>query len=218
MVAVLTFNCILLADGASATHAPATQPFSVTPTQRWAGYYESMPRINSASATWRVPALHCRAGTTLSSTWVGVGGLDGSVLLQAGLFDNCLSGMAENGGFGEVYPGSTKSFAVVTRPGDKVTATVSLVGGTWQARVTDDTTRQSEMAPATSYAGGGTAEGMTEAYGEPTYVMSNFGTERFSRVSVNGSRAKAEQAWSMRGAAGSVRPTNPKNEYQLIYG
>jgi hypothetical protein len=129
-----------------------------------------------------------------------------------------LSGLAENGGFAEAFPGSTQSFGIVMRPGDKVTATVADVGGTWQARVTDDTTRQSEMSPATGYAGGGTAEWMAEAYGEPTYSVSNFGTEKLSHLSIDGSRANPEQAWSMTGAAGTVNPTNPARGYRLIYG
>lgn len=203
------------AAAGATTHEPQ---LSVTATNRWAGYFESRPAIHSASASWRVPTLHCTSGTTMSSTWVGVGGLNGSVLLQAGLFDNCLSGVPVNGGFAEAYPGSTQSFGLLLRPGDRIVATVEDVSGHWQARVTDATTHHTQSAGAPGYSGGGTAEWMAEAYGQPTYPITNFGSERFLSIRVNGARARPPSAWSLSGAAGRVHPTNPSLGYQLVYG
>jgi hypothetical protein len=215
-VMVMVGSLLSPAVAGATTHEPL---LSVTATSRWAGYFESHAAIHSVSASWRVPTLRCSSGTTtMSSTWVGVGGLNGSVLLQAGLFDNCLSGVAVNGGFAEAYPGSTQSFGLLLRPGDRIVATVEDVSGRWQGRVTDATTHQSEGAGAPGYAGGGTAEWMAEAYGQPTYRITNFGSERFLSIRVNGARARPPSAWSLTGAAGNVHPTDPSRGYQLVYG
>ena len=198
--------------------APSSASFALTPTDRWAGYYEEPGEVTSARATWRVPHLSCSSETSLSSTWVGVGGLDGSVLLQVGMFDNCIDGVAENGAFAEEYPGSTTSFQLLISAGDTVTASVALTAGTWEATLTDDTTGQQEKAAASGYAGGGSAEWFVEAYGQPSYPLTNFGAETFSDLMVNGSAAVPDEGWEMEDSSGSLVavPSNPSSGSHTI--
>jgi hypothetical protein len=101
------------------------------------------------------------------------------------------------------------------RAGDRVTVWVGKVGTRWQGRVTDNTTRQSQVIAVNGYQGGGSAEWMTEAYGEPTYQISNFGTERFANLRLDSRPARPTHAWAMRGSAGTVTPTSG---YRLVYG
>ncbi|MGB9111126.1 MAG: G1 family glutamic endopeptidase [Acidimicrobiales bacterium] len=183
--------------GRTATAASASVSGSFRPvlTSQWAGYFETPGHVTSAKATWIAPKLSCTGAQTLSSTWVGVGGLSGGSLLQAGLFDNCLDGTPENGAFAEEYPGSTISFNLRIRSGDTITAFVEKGPSGWYARVTDATTGQSGVSRAPDYRGGGSAEWMAEAYGSSRGVpVSNFGSERLSMFSVDHAPARISSA------------------------
>lgn len=200
------------------TTVPASNGFDPQFTSQWAGYFETPGLVSSVSATWVVPDLVCSGTETLSSTWVGVGGLSGGALLQAGMFDNCIAGEAENGAFAEEYPGSTVSFGLLVRPGDTVTATVSDGASGWQAQVTDVTTGQAESASAPDYLGGGSAEWMVEAYGAPGGIpVSDFGSEQLSAFIVGGAPASisGSDVWEM----ANVTASDPApGTYRLTYG
>lgn len=160
-------------------------------TNRWAGYFATPGAVTSVIGTWSVPRLLCTSAETRSSTWVGVGGLAGGTLLQVGMYENCLGGQAIQGAFAEQYPGSTVSFQLLIREGDVVTATVAKGPNGWYARLTDRTTGASSIARAPDYRGGASAEWMVEAYGLPQgEEMTNFGSERLRRFSINGRPAR----------------------------
>ena len=200
------------------TTVPNSNGFDPQLTSQWAGYFETPGTVNSVSATWVVPSLFCSGTETFSSTWVGIGGISGGALLQAGMFDNCIGGVAENGAFAEEYPGSTVSFGLLVRPGDTVTATVSDGASGWQAVVTDVTTGQAESASAPDYSGGGSAEWMVEAYGAPGGIaVSDFGSEQLSAFTVGGTPASisGSDVWEMANVTASDPATGV---YRLTYG
>ena len=60
-----------------------------------------------------------------------------------------------------------------------------------RATVTDDTTGQEEIGTAADYTGGTSAEWEVEDYGQPTLPLSNFGSETFSQLTVNGAAASS---------------------------
>ncbi|MGA8297702.1 MAG: G1 family glutamic endopeptidase [Acidimicrobiales bacterium] len=188
--------CVRVPVGASPSPSHSSSgSFHPTLTRQWAGYFETPGPVTSVSGTWVVPSLNCSSTETLSSTWVGVGGLSSGSLLQVGMFDNCIDGVAENGGFAEQYPGSTVSFGLVIRPGDSVTATVSDGSGGWHATLTDLRTGQTEASRAPNYGGGSSAEWMAEAYGASGGVpVSNFGSERLRSFTVDGSPAQIPES------------------------
>ncbi len=187
-------------------------------TSQWAGYFETPGPVCSVSATWVVPSLACSGTETLSSTWVGVGGLTGDVLLQTGMYDDCVGGAAWNGAFAEEYPGGIANFDLAIRPGDTVQATVSDGSAGWQAEVADLTTGQAESIAAAGYQGGGSAEWMAEAYGTPGNVpMSDIGAEQLSDFTVDGAAASIPESdvWEMP----AVSPSDPATGiYRLTYG
>jgi hypothetical protein len=199
----------------------APGPISVAPTDRWAGYLETPGAVSEASATWVVPSLTCPStGITYASTWVGVGGFTGGPLLQAGMYDTCLNGFQVHGAFGEEYPGSTNSYSLLIRAGDTVTATVEDTSTGWEAEVTDDTTGEGEIGTAADYTGGTSAEWEVEAYGLPTYPLTNFGSEAFTGLTVNGSAAAPTEALELVADDGSplAVPSNPAGGvYQVTY-
>jgi hypothetical protein len=186
-------------------------------TSQWAGYFETPGPVEFASATWIVPRLRCSDKETLSSTWVGIGGLAGGSLLQAGMYDNCIAGHAVNGGFAEQYPGSTASFDVVAEPGDRITATVDRDARGWSATVVDRTTGQSGTSSAPGYRGGASAEWMAEAYGAAGGVpMTDFGSERLLSFTVD--RSPAEIPIGDVYETADVRPSDPaRGVYRLTF-
>jgi hypothetical protein len=200
------------------TTQPSSEGFDPQLTSQWAGYFETPGDVSSVSATWVVPYLDCSSTETLSSTWVGVGGISGGVLLQAGMFDDCVGGVSENGAFAEEYPGSIANFDLAFSPGDTVTASVSDGASGWRAEVTDVTTGQTEAASAPGYAGGGSAEWMVEAYGAPGGVpVSDFGSEQLSAFTVSGEAASIppSDVWEMSNVSASDPATGV---YRLTYG
>lgn len=217
-----TVDHLKVVEAGSTTTTPPTMTlpgssFSSTLTDQWAGYYGTFEKVASASGTWTVPSLTCAPGsTTTSSTWVGVGGLDGGVLLQAGMFDNCLGGTEEQGAFAEAYPGSTSSFGLLIRPGDTVTANIKQAASGWDATVTDVTTGQSETGNDPTYAGGSSVEWFVEDYGYPTYPLSNFGSEQFTDVAVNGVNASPSRGWEMvQNGTVVAWPADPSRGYRI---
>jgi hypothetical protein len=152
-----------------------------------------------------------------------VGGLDGGDLLQAGLYDQCVGGQQQHGGFVEEYPGQTGNLSLAISPGDVITASVFEVSGTtWDARVSDESTGDTETASLNGYGGGGSAEWFIEAYGTPTDALANFGAIAFTNLLVNNNPAQipAAQVWEMLAPDGSVvvQPSDPTSgAYRLTY-
>jgi len=202
------------------TTAPSG-PITLAPTDRWAGYLEAPGTVTEASASWVVPSLTCPStGNTFSSTWVGVGGFTGGALLQAGMYDNCLDGIQVHGAFGEEYPGSTDSYSLYIRAGDTVTATVQDTATGWEADVSDDSTGAEEVGTAADFTGGTSAEWDIEAYGLPTYPLSNFESETFTDLTVNGSAAAPTEALELVAGDGSAIAVPNKSGaggYRLTY-
>lgn len=186
-------------------------------TNRWAGYFAIRTALTSVSGTWEVPRLKCSSVNTRSSTWVGAGGLSGGTLLQVGMYDNCLGGVAVQGAFAEEYPGSTVSFQLDIRPRDVVTATVAKGENGWYTRIIDVTTHESAIARAPNYHGATSGEWMAEAYGLPEgNPMTNFGSERLRAFSINGAPARisSSDVYEMP----NVEATDPASGvYRLIY-
>lgn len=137
--------------------------------------------------------------------------------MQAGTYDDCISGIAIQGAFAEEYPGQTISFGLAIAAGDTVTAQVSLGASGWQTTVTDVTTGESATEDWSEYDGGDSAGWMAEAYGTPGGVpMSDFGSEQLSTFFVNGVPAQIPESDVY--AMTNVSPTDPASGvYRLTY-
>jgi len=132
------------------------------------------------------------------------------------MFDNCLGGTEEQGAFAEAYPGSTSSFDLLIRPGDTVTANIAQAASGWDATVTDVTTGQSKTGNDPTYAGGSSVEWFVEDYGYPTYRLSNFGSEQFTDVAVNGVNASPSHGWEMvQNGTVVAWPADPSSGYRI---
>ncbi len=129
----LTAAGAALALGSSATPAAAATT-SVT-SSNWAGYVARAPagaRFTSVSGSWTEPAALCTPGReAFSAVWVGLGGYRGSAtaLEQAGTDANCTAaGQARYSSWIELLPAAPTTLHVTTRPGDRITASVTVRG------------------------------------------------------------------------------------------
>jgi hypothetical protein len=123
---------------------PATAAVATATSSNWAGYAASGTRFRKVSANWVVPTATCASGTdSYSAVWVGLGGFDtnSSGLEQTGIDANCSrSGSASYDVWYEILPAAAHAIHMTVKPGDRVSASVSVSGHTVRFRVRDLTT------------------------------------------------------------------------------
>lgn len=104
-------------------------------SSNWAGYVaRPFPgkRIKSVSGTWVEPSVNCTAGqASYSAVWVGLGGYsqNAKALEQIGTDSDCTrSGRAAYSSWVELLPAGPVALKVKVRPGDRITASVTVIG------------------------------------------------------------------------------------------
>ena len=195
----------------------------------WSGYILPAASIfTEAGGSWTVPTLNCQVTPNAGvGVWVGIGGADGSTLLQTGTTSVCSNGVQANLGWTEEYPSNPNyaanfaSFPVTA--GNVIQANVfETQTGQWETRVdnlstglsgvlvtgvgwgvmTDGATTFTEQGSATglSYAGADTAEWIAEAFESAGSQVqcADFGTLTFSNLTTS------LPGWSLAQATGTV--------------
>jgi hypothetical protein len=109
----------------------------------WAGYVASAAKVRftNVSATWVEPAVSCRPGSpTYMSNWVGLGGDSTPVLEQIGTEADCgADGQATYSSWYELVPTVSASPDLEVRPGDVISASVTVSGRTVDLRMSNQT-------------------------------------------------------------------------------
>lgn len=162
------------------------------------------------SGTWTQPAVKCtRGGTTYSAFWVGLGGFaDGSQALeQTGTEADCTpAGRARYSVWYELVPAAPVSVKLTVKPGDAISATVSVSGQAVSIQVTN-TTRGTTFArqltmdspDVTSAEWIAEAPSACSGFGCSPLPLTNFGTVGFSGASATGNGhagAISDPAWA----------------------
>src|SRR5262245_556546 len=164
-------------------------------SSNWAGYVVTGTTFSSVTGTWVQPELDCTtAGTSASAFWVGLGGnTDGSnTLEQAGTGAECKAdGTASYYAWYELVPAPSVTIPLAVRPGDTITATVTVSGTKVTMQVTNVTTGKTvtkvkrTAAPDTSSAEW-VAEAPSLCSGSGycrTVTLSDFGRVKFTKAS-----------------------------------
>jgi hypothetical protein len=176
----------------------ATLPVAATAASisaNWAGYValpKSSRSFTSVSGSWIEPTLTCSAGReSYSAVWVGLGGYHTSSrgLEQIGAEADCLrNGQASYATWYELIPAGPIALNLKTRPGDQMTASVTVIGQHATLRLRDLTmgTRYS-VTKEVSSVDTSSAEWIIEAPSScfstsacQTLALSDFGTLSFS--------------------------------------
>jgi hypothetical protein len=111
----------------------------------WAGYAAdgvSGATYQAVSGSWKVNKIVCpKDEDRLAVFWVGLDGFADSTVEQAGTGASCTDGAAAYFTWWEMYPTNQIQIVGTTvEPGDRVSARVSVTGGTYTLAVTDTTT------------------------------------------------------------------------------
>ncbi len=127
---------VLTAAGALALCAAPAALANTTKSSNWAGYavHRSGVKFKQVSGRWKVPAASCAAGSRgFSSTWVGLGGFSGRVnaLEQIGSEADCNTrGKAVASVWYELVPAPSHTIRMKVKPGDTISAAVTVIGKT----------------------------------------------------------------------------------------
>jgi hypothetical protein len=177
----------------------------------WAGYaITNRKPFTSATGRWVQPAVTCAdLSSTYSAFWVGLGGFANSSfgVEQTGTLANCSGGSPHYTAWYELYPAPPVTLRLAVKPGDKVSATVSVNQKTVAIRLRNVTTgkliaKKLHMSRPDT----GSAEWVTEAptgcdfAGNCTTLpLADFGTVAFSHgtANVKGHRGRiSDPVWS----------------------
>jgi hypothetical protein len=179
---------------ALALAAPAAALADASLSTNWAGYavHRSGVNFRGVSATWRQPAPNCNTPySTYEASWVGIGGYNrnSTALEQIGTELDCSSsGAATSAAWYELVPDPSRRIRMTIKPGDTISASVSVVGHHVTLELTDRTRHRSFSkaltVPAVDVR---SAEWIVEAPSEcfnnnscRTLPLTNFGTMGFS--------------------------------------
>lgn len=112
----------------------------------WAGYAANNGVFSGVSATWIVPnPTDTSAFITADATWVGIGGVKSTDLIQAGTQAiRSPSGQIYFEAWYEKLPQSSRPVSLDVSPGDSITATITQQSaGLWRITIKNNTTNKS---------------------------------------------------------------------------
>lgn len=159
----------------------------------WAGYVADGGsdakggRYTAVSGSWTVPAVAAPAGNApfaADATWVGIGGVQGDDLIQAGtqaVVD--ADGNAYYEAWLETLPGASASLPIAVSPGDRVSVSLSQQSpGLWQVAVANLSTGGrygTTVAYGSALSSAEWIEEMPSTMWGSFIPLSDFGTVRF---------------------------------------
>jgi hypothetical protein len=116
---------------------------------QWSGYLAGSdvqnrsPVVSSVSGSWVVPEVNPSENMTFSGIWVGIGGYGEETLIQTGTEQEYFNGKPVYYAWYELLPDYlVKIPRIHVEPGDKMTASISLVNeteDTWSIMISDVT-------------------------------------------------------------------------------
>jgi len=103
---------------------PSSAAITSDTSTNWSGYAATGGTYTSVTGTWNVPNV----ATTTSgadATWVGIGGINTSDLIQAGTEATVSGGEVAYNAWIEMLPAASRPVSLSVNPGDSVTVTIT---------------------------------------------------------------------------------------------
>jgi hypothetical protein len=122
--------------------AAALANTSATSSFNWSGYADVSKTANTftkVSGQWKTPKVRCSREDELTSEWVGIDGYSNATVEQDGTLSWCFLGQATYFTWYEMYPAGTVEVGNSLHPGDKVAASVTRTGTSYNLALTDYT-------------------------------------------------------------------------------
>jgi len=171
----------------SPTPTPSSAPTFAYSSSNWSGYLASAGQFTGVSGSWRVPNVAGNGvSTSADATWIGIGGVTSSDLIQTGTDDTVTaSGQVSTIAFYELLPASETPIPSMTvSPGDAMSADIANLGGTaWRISLADVTRGETFSINVTYNSTLSTAEWIEE---DPSFArgglvpFDNFGLANFT--------------------------------------
>src|SRR5687768_10282469 len=177
-------------SGAPGTAPAQTQPDSTTTTparitdtsSNWSGYVANGGTYTSVTGTWVVPQV-AATRTGADATWVGIGGVTGTDLIQAGTQATVTGdGSVTYSAWTEILPDFSRTTPLQVTAGDTVTVTITeQTNGVWLIVMVNNTTSDSYEKTLRYDSSRSSAEWVQEAPSTTRGIvpLSDFGTVRF---------------------------------------
>ncbi len=173
------------ANNPSGPTAPAASvPAAGQSTSRnWSGYAATDGTFTAVSGTWTVPNVDAGA-TGMDATWIGIGGVNSTDLIQAGTQATVQSGQVVYSAWWETLPQASQDVPLTVNAGDKVNVSIKQQSdGTWQILISDATNGQLWQKNVTYQSSLSSAEWVEEAPAAGRRVilpLDNFGSVTFT--------------------------------------
>jgi len=154
----------------------------------WSGYDATGGPFTSITGTWIIPAVPLATSTEADATWVGIGGVTGQDLIQAGtqaIVNDGNSGGVTYQAWYETLPQATEPVALTVSPGNSITATLTETGtNLWQVSLRNNTTGQSYVGEVPYSSSLSSAEWVEEMPTDVTTLvpLDNFGSVGFANA------------------------------------
>jgi hypothetical protein len=182
---------------APAHWVPAARPHMETTqgtlaSTNWSGWIDQGTQFTAVSGDWTVPSVPASGSNTeVSSTWIGIDGVDNSSLIQTGTTQASVDGTTTYFAWYEILPAVSVPIGDVF-PGDQMESSVVKDSpGQWTISI-DDLTQDQGFSSEFSYSGPGTSaewieEDPTDATTSELFPLADFGTVQISDLGVSGS-------------------------------
>ncbi len=136
--------------GPAAAHQPnTTNAIKDTGSFNWSGYLDKTTTKNyftSVSGSWTQEKVTCSAEDRMSSTWVGIDGASDKTVEQTGTLAWCYEDAAYYYSWYEMYPAATVVIGTEVKAGDKISASVTRSGTSYDMVLTDSTTSGNDVS------------------------------------------------------------------------
>jgi hypothetical protein len=173
---------------APATPVPAA-PIGANTSHNWSGYAATSGTYTGVTGTWIVPQPGISGTPGVGATWVGIGGVSGHDLIQAGTQDVAAGGgQAQFQTWIEMLPQASQQVPVAVVPGDSVTVSITEQGagtGNWNISLTNNTSGQTYQTNVQYTSSESSAEWIMEAPSGSSGVLplDNFTSVSFTAAS-----------------------------------
>jgi peptidase A4-like protein len=168
---------------ASTIHAPGS---AVPESRNWAGYTATGGTFTEVSGTWSVPQFAPESPAGADAIWVGIGGVHGTDLIQAGTQETVSGrGTTQYQAWVETLPQASQPVPLSISAGDSVTISLQeQSSGNWLVSFVNNTTGKSYQLPVAYASSRSSAEWIVEAPSARrgrVLPLDNFGSVGFTQ-------------------------------------
>jgi hypothetical protein len=167
------------------TTTPSSAAITTDTSTNWSGYAATGGTYTSVTGTWTVPTVSATTAGA-DATWVGIGGINSTDLIQAGTEATVSGGEVSYNAWIEMLPAASRPISLSVSPGDSVTVTITQKSGLdWLIDMKNNTTGGRYNTTVQYRSSRASAEWVQEApsIGRGIVPLDDFGTVKITGAS-----------------------------------